>query len=132
MEKLEANKSVLAIFGLCSDVTRLTVHGVPYFYLKPHNKKDLPVIKYVLRKNGISGQTHNSRYYGFGDRCMIVRTPVNELEKNQEFKRIFEYIYNRKEELLFSEERQKDIKLFCLWPSAMKRKLISNIAERVK
>lgn len=134
MQELNVEQSVKAVFGLCSDVSRLTVHGVPYFYFNAKNPGDVHIIRYIFRKNNVAAQLHRTHYYnGFGGTTKIVRVHPYDLNDNPEFKRVFEYVYNRKEEFFCScLPDRSGTNLFALWSRANKLKLIQNIAENVK
>jgi len=134
MKNLTIEQSVMAIFGMCSDVTRLTARGIPYWYFNPKRSEDARVIKYVFKKNNISAHLHKTRYYDcFGTKRQIVRVHASDLNDNQEFKNFFEYVHNRKENL--SSDTLADTantKMFALWSRAKKMKLIESVAGKVK
>lgn len=134
MKNLTVQQSVMAIFGMCSDVTRLTAHGTPYWYFNPTRADDARVIKYVFKENDISAHLHKTRYYDcFGTKRQIVRVHTYDLDNNQEFKNFFEYVYNRKEQLSnVSLADSANTKMFALWSRAKKMKLIESVAEKAK
>ena len=136
MQNLDIDQSVRAIFALCSDVSKLTVHGAPYFYFKPERRCDTKILKYIFKRNNISAEAHLTHYYTNNKSSdLVVRVPVSELEDcPQEFKKCLSTAYKDKTDFagcgLFSLD-SKPV-LFSLWPAYKKQKFIYNIADRTR
>ena len=54
-------------------------NGKDYLYVFPKNEEDFPLIKYILRSNGLKSHRHMSRYYY--DRTPVLRVPFAETRK---------------------------------------------------
>lgn len=55
-------------------------NGKSYLYVFPKNEEDFPLIKYILRSNGLKARKHMSRYYY--DRTPVLRVPFAETRKD--------------------------------------------------
>lgn len=135
MKELDLNQAVVAMFVLCSDVSKLTVHGIPYVYFRPRCRGYSQVIQYIFKKNNIYSELHRSHYYNMGEtKNLVVRTPVSDLSENTEFKNVFNSIYADKNEycLVSLSNSEPSACLFKLWPGYRKLKFINEMANKVK
>ena len=135
MKNLDLNQAVVAMFVLCSDVSKLTVHGIPYVYLKPKHRSYVRVVRYIFKKNNIYSELHRSRYYNMCEsKNLVVRTPVSDLSENTEFKNVFNSIYADKNEycLVSLSNSEPSACFFGLWPACKKVKFINEMANKVK
>ncbi len=55
-------------------------NGKDYLYIFPKNEANFPLIKYILRSNGLKSRKHMSRYYY--DLTPVLRVPFAEIRKN--------------------------------------------------
>ena len=55
-------------------------NGKSYLYVFPKNESDFPLIKYILRTNGLKPRKHMSRYYY--ERTPVLRVPFAETRKD--------------------------------------------------
>ena len=55
-------------------------NGKSYLYVFPKNEEDFPLIKYILRSNGLKSHRHMSRYYY--DRTPVLRVPFAATRKD--------------------------------------------------
>lgn len=55
-------------------------NGKSYLYVFPKNEEDFPLIKYILRSNGLNPRKHMSRYYY--ERTPVLRVPFAETRKD--------------------------------------------------
>lgn len=55
-------------------------NGKSYLYVFPKNDEDFPLIKYILRSNGLTPRRHISRYYY--ERTPVLRVPFAETRKD--------------------------------------------------
>lgn len=134
---IDVDQSVRAIFAMCSDVTRLVVHGYEYFYFNAKHKGYLRVIKYILSSNDCESEFHKTSYYdNYETKRLIVRMPVANLDKTAVigFKRAFNEMYSNKSDILGLDifDKKHSSVLFSLWSGAKKARLINNIADRTR
>lgn len=76
--KLDA--AVLRSIELRSAFYTCANNGKDYLYIFPKNEADFPLIKYILRSNGLNPRKHMSRYYY--ERTPVLRVPFAETRKN--------------------------------------------------
>ena len=55
-------------------------NGKSYLYVFPKNEEDFPLIKYILRSNGLKSHRHMSRYYYY--RTPVLRVPFAATRKD--------------------------------------------------
>lgn len=133
---LGVNESVRALFALCSDVSRLTVRGNGFFYLKPKHNQNLKVMKYILNENGVKCGKHRSHYYTLcGSRDLILRVPVYEIAycANPDFRNEFELMYQDRHNTLDNCFVDKNsVRFFKLMSKSRKATLVKELILRTK
>ncbi len=140
MEKmnLTAQDYVLALFMLCADISCWEVrkeYNRTYYYFNPKSSSDLDVLQYILRKNNVHAKRHASRQSGieYGKPRKVLRVDVGDFCADakddffQEFKKMRKDNENRPSPMSAGAH-----KLFVLWSTKKKEKLIAGLAERAK
>jgi len=136
MKDLDVENSINAVFGLCADVSRVSVHGDVFFYLNPKTRDGLKVVKYILRQNGVKAELHWSRYYNaYGPKSLILRVPVYELVHGStpNFGSLFEERYKNRYGTLGKIVLDKDaVRFFRLFSASKKAMLVNQIIANTK
>ena len=134
--KLDTEQCARAIFALISEVSYVSVHGVPYVYFKLVRDADAAVVKSILKYNGIDSEIHKSRYYNmYGSKRLVVRAPRGDFDKNLQFKEIFEALRKDKDVIANEYDLKYSDKApvcFALWPKSKKINFINMMANRTR
>jgi len=126
---LDTNQSSELLWALCRDVETLRASdGKKYVYFRLRKLSELPVVKYILKSNGVKSNLHFTRYYktDFGFKTLIVRASLwnseNDLLKNVKSKRS-------------ADKKAVAKKVPCVFPllsRGLKNRVIANLHENVK
>ena len=124
---LDENQSSELLWALCRDVETLRASdGKKYVYFRLRQLSELPVVKYILKSNGVKSNLHFTRYYktDFGFRTLIVRAPFvnNNFLQNVKSKRS-------------ADKKAVGKKVPCVFPllpCGLKNRVIANLHENVK
>ena len=135
MKKLSAEQSVIALFALCSDVSKLHVHRADFIYLNPAQPENLQVMKYILGVNGIQSELHRSHYYSDNYRAKtpVLRVSISAFHHHAdpEFKEQFELAYKSKHTRL-NKAYFEPVHFFRLRSGMVKNALVREVVSNVK
>lgn len=139
MDKLTPEQSARAIFALCSDVSKVDVKGRLYYYFDARNVSDLMIVRYILRKNGLSSaRFHKTRYYARStSKELVVRALASDLDRAgiSEFRMLFRKLYKDSSSVFVENKKLSDDNkrsCFVLWSASKKAAFINEIANKTR
>ena len=150
MKKLNPKESVDLLLLLCLRVnivrppTRVNPDSLNYYYFKAKNQKFLPLIKWLLLKNGKSSTYHKTRRYNEYNAEKIVRALVSEFADDGAFSVSFREKFSGGNSIDLRQQNQNvvlntDIIPWYFWLLSQSKKfnIVSNVvvqrrSEQVK